>query len=84
MKKIGQEIRRGYARTVVRVIGVALAVIGAGALPVGFGVSPKRDLSAFENAADLGAFVKPGLGLIGVGLVVVALSYLLPKNRIDG
>jgi hypothetical protein len=47
-------------------------------------VSPKRDLSAFENAADLGAFVKPGLGLIGVGLVVVALSYLLPKNRIDG
>jgi hypothetical protein len=84
MKKVEREWRRGYARTVVRIIGITLLLIGAGALPVGFGVSPKRDLGAFENAADLGAFVKPGVVLIGAGLVTVVLSCFFPKSRIDG
>jgi hypothetical protein len=68
---------------VIRIIGYALLLIGGGALPVGFGVSPKRDLSAFENAADLGAFVKPGIVLIGTGVAVLVLSYFLPKSRVD-
>jgi hypothetical protein len=47
-------------------------------LPVGLGVSPKRDLSLFNNLADMGAFIKAALILIPVGLIVAVLSYLLP------
>jgi hypothetical protein len=84
MKRIEREWRRGYAKTVARIIGITLLLIGAGSLPVGFGVSPKRDLSAFNNAADLAAFVKPGVVLMGAGLVAVVLSWFLPKSRDDG
>jgi hypothetical protein len=84
MKKIEREWRRGYAKTVVRIIGITLLFIGAGSLPIGFRVSPKRDLSAFNNAADLGAFVKLGAVLMGAGLVAVILSWFLPGSRDNG
>ncbi len=84
MKETGREWRRGRARTVAQIIGVTTMLVGVGALPVGWGASPERDLSAFNNAADLGAFVKPGVVLIGAGLLVVLLSLLLSKSRIDG
>jgi hypothetical protein len=84
MKETGKDWRRGRARTVVQIIGVTTMLVGGGALPVGWGASPKRDLSAFNNAADLGAFVKPGVVLIGAGLLVLLVSFLLPRSRIDG
>jgi hypothetical protein len=73
----------GQMRTDIWTFGF-LESIEAGALPVGWGASPKRDLSAFNNAADLGAFVKPGVLLIAAGLLMVLLAFLLPKSRIDG
>ena len=44
----------------LRGIGAALIGVGIICFPVGLGVSPKRDLSRFDNLADLGLFVKAG------------------------
>jgi hypothetical protein len=43
-------------------------------LPVGLGVSPKRDLSGFFNLADVGLFVKAAaaLGALGVAFLLAA------------
>jgi hypothetical protein len=46
--------------------------------PVGFGVNPKRDLSLFNNLADLGAFFQMGFALVALGLIGVGLSCLVP------
>jgi hypothetical protein len=65
----------------LRLIGVAL--IGAGLLcfPVGFGVNPERDLSAFFNLADLGWFVKAGTGLLVSGGILLLASATMSAGR---
>jgi len=63
---------------VLRLGGVVVAVIGLMCLPIGFRVSPKRDLSLFNNLADTGAFIATALVLIPVGLITIVLSYILP------
>jgi len=70
-------------KTALRVSGIVIALIGTMCLPVGFGVSPKRDLSLFYNLADLGAFVSAGLILIVVGLVALAISYAVPGEMVE-
>jgi hypothetical protein len=49
-------------------------------LPVGYRVSPKRDLSAFDNFADIWAFFEFGLILIGIGLIAFLLPFFLPGD----
>lgn len=66
----------GTAKIVLRIAGVASSAIGIMCLPVGFGSSPKRDLSAFFNLADVGEFVRVGLTLIAIGAVMFMVSYL--------
>lgn len=48
----------------LQIAGAAVAALGVLCLPVGFGVNPKRDLSAFFNLADMGIFLKAALVLI--------------------
>ena len=52
-------------------------------LPLGFGISPKRDLSAFSNIADTGAFIRVGIVLIVLGLTAFLLSHFVPSDEID-
>ncbi len=63
--------------TALRVAGIVVMVLGLICLPLSIGVSPKRDLSAFNNLVDLGFFWKPGLVLLAVGAVMVIVSWLL-------
>jgi hypothetical protein len=53
-------------------------VLGGMFMPIGFGVSPKRDLSAFNSLADMGAFLSWGVSLIGTGVALIVVALLLP------
>jgi hypothetical protein len=48
---------------------------------LGFGVSPKRDLSAFFNLADMGMFLKAAAVLIPIGFIIFAVGYMLPGGE---
>jgi len=65
-------------KLVLQMGGVVLFLLGIICLPAGYGLSPKRNLSAFNNLADLGAFIKMGLVLMGIGLVAFFISYFVP------
>ena len=65
-------------------IGVVMALVGLGALPVGMGVSPKRDTNFFNKLADTGIFIKYGLLLILIGIVILIGSVFLPPYDDDG
>ena len=71
----------GRVKLVLRFSGIVALAIGAMCFPVGFGVSPKRDLSAFSNLADMGVFLKAGLVLVPIGVVVLVVSYFLPGDE---
>jgi hypothetical protein len=64
----------------LRVCGVLLALVGVMCLPVGYGVSPKRDLSVFANLADTGAFLRAAFVLIPSGLIVLVVSCFVPGD----
>jgi hypothetical protein len=55
--------------------------VGVLCLPVGFGVNPLRDLSAFDNLADMGVFVKAAIVLIPIGSIVCAIGDVLPGGE---
>ena len=63
--------------------GVAAVVFcfGLMCLPIGFGANPKRDTSAFLRAADTGVWLKLGVVLIILGVVVFMLSFVFPERR---
>jgi hypothetical protein len=61
-----------------------MALVGLGALPVGMGVSPKRDANFFNNLADTGMFIKYGLLLILIGIAILIGSVFLPPYDDDG
>jgi hypothetical protein len=67
-----------------KVIGIVIALIGLGALPLGMGVSPKRDTSFFNILADTGVFTKYGLLLILIVIVVLIASAFIPSHDEDG
>jgi hypothetical protein len=71
----------GRVKLLLRILGVASAAGGLVCLPVGYGISPKRDLSVFNNLADTGMFVTLGLILMSVGAVMLALSCFLPGEE---
>ncbi len=57
------------------IAGLVLFFLGLGCLPLGGpGISPKRDLSLFNNYADLGAFASTGGVLIAAGVLVLLLT----------
>lgn len=64
--------------------GIVIALIGLGALPLGIGVSPKRDTSFFNNLADTGMFITYGLVLILIGIVVLIVSAFIPPHDEEG
>ena len=70
-------------RSWIRGIGAVIALLGLGALPIGVGVSPKRDTSLFSNLADAGIFIKYGLLLILIGIVILVGSVFLPPYDDD-
>jgi hypothetical protein len=71
-------------RSWVRGIGLAIALLGLGALPLGVGVSPMRDTNLFNNLADTGMFIKYGLLLILLGIVILVGSVFIPPYDDDG
>jgi hypothetical protein len=52
-------------------------------LPIGYGISSKRDLSVFNNIADTGAFVKSAALLIAGGLIAIGLSHFTPERGLE-
>ena len=59
------------------IVGVVLCSLGFMCFPIGYGASPKRDTSLFNNFADLGAFIHTGIALFCAGLLVIALTLLI-------
>ena len=68
----------GRLKLILRVGGVLCFACGFFCIPLGYGINPKRDLSAFYNIVDSGAFFKTGLGLMPSGAAVYVISLLLP------
>jgi hypothetical protein len=66
------------AKTVLRVGGTTIAMIGLLCIPVGLNVFQKSDLSVFHNIADLGVFVPMGVVFVTIGVVAIGLSSLIP------
>jgi hypothetical protein len=58
-------------------------LLGGMFIPIGHGVSPKRDLSVFNNLADMGAFLTWAVALIGIGIVLIVVAVLLPGRFED-
>lgn len=67
----------------MRGIGIVATLIGVMALPLGMGVSPKRDTSFFANLADTGTFIKFSFFLLGVGIVLLIVSILIGADDQD-
>jgi len=68
-------------REFLRGAGWIALLLGIMCVPVGWGVNPKRDQSAFHNLADMYAFVKYGAVGIVSGLILLVGSALLPRGR---
>jgi heme/copper-type cytochrome/quinol oxidase subunit 1 len=62
----------------VRIIGVLVTAAGLLCLPVGIGVSPKRDLSFFSNLADLNILLEIGAICMTIGVLFLVVSLFLP------
>ncbi len=67
-------------REMLRVFGIIAILIGGLCFPVGYGISPERDLSAFHNLADLGMFQRVGTILVGAGAAVLVASRLMKRD----
>ena len=65
----------------MRIIGVCVSAAGLLCLPIGIGVSPKRDLSLFHNLADLNSFFEIGVLLVITGLLFLVVSLFLPRGE---
>jgi hypothetical protein len=71
----------GRAKQILLVVGVCVGVIGLMALPFPRASPKALTQSLFERLATTGAFTRPGLILICVGLGCLALAALLPSDR---
>jgi uncharacterized membrane protein len=61
------------------IVGVVLCLLGFTCIPLGYGASPKRDTSLFNNFADLGAFVHTGIALVCAGFLLIVLTLVIPS-----
>lgn len=68
------------ARVWVQIVGFSVAAIGYLCLPRGQSGNPKANLSLFAQSAGSGAFLFIGLVALCVGLVIICLSFLVPRR----
>ena len=71
------------SKTVLRVGGVVLVVIGLMFLPVRTYVFDKGDQSAFGDVAEIGGFGQAALAMILVGSAAFGLSFLVRGDLSD-
>ncbi len=69
------------ATLILRIVGICTALVGAMALPFPQTSPAALTQSRFVWIAMTGAFVRPGLVLILIGLGCLVLSALLPTGR---
>jgi hypothetical protein len=74
-------VNGGRIKEILRVCGILILVLGVMCVPVGWGVNPQRDLSAFLNLADMGAFLTYAVIGIAIGLILLAASAVAPRGR---
>ncbi|ACG72799.1 conserved hypothetical protein [Anaeromyxobacter sp. K] len=69
------------AKTILLIVGICTAVVGLMALPFPV-TSPKVfTQSLFSAVSSTGAFARPGLVLIAIGLVCLGLAAMVPSDR---
>jgi hypothetical protein len=68
-------------KTWIRGIGIVAVLVGVLSFPVRIGINPERDTSIFHNFADLGLIVEYAFVPIGVGIVLIVVSLLIPSGR---
>lgn len=74
-------VRVRRAKEILLVVGTCLASFGVMAVPY-VRTNPKAlTQSLFERIAMTGAFTRPGVVLIVVGLACLAVAALLPSDR---
>lgn len=73
----------GRLKAGIRLAGILVLLLGGMSIPIEHGVSPKRDLSAFNSLADMGAFLTWAVALIGIGIVLIVVAVLLPGRFED-
>jgi len=71
---------REILKTWIRGIGIVAVLVGVLAFPVRIGINPERDTSIFHNFADLGLFAEYAFVPIGVGIVLVLVSLVIPSG----
>jgi hypothetical protein len=69
------------AKLILRVVGICVAMIGVEALPFPQANPAALTQSLFVRLAMTGAFIRPGIILILVGLGCLAVAALLPSGR---
>jgi hypothetical protein len=69
------------AKRILQIVGICVATIGAMALPFPQTNPEALTQSFFVWVTMTGAFLRPGLALIFVGLGCLALSALLPSGE---
>ena len=70
-------------KTVLRIGGVLLMVLGVMFLPARNYVFDKGDQSAFADAVELGGFLHAALAMVVVGSVLFGLSFLIRGDLSD-
>ena len=61
--------------------GIVVVAVGMSCLPLGFGLSPKRDTSIFNNISDTGAFINPiTVALLAVGILLIIISLFIKER----
>lgn len=68
-------------REYVKTTAIVLMAIGILCLPIGFGTSPKRDTSVFSSFVDLGIFLKSGLIMLALGLLLLLIASLISSRN---
>lgn len=67
-------------KTWIRGIGIVAVLVGVLAFPFRIGINPKRGTNIFHNFADLGLFADYAFVPIGVGIVLIVISLLIPSG----
>lgn len=61
--------------------GIVIVAVGLQCLGIGFGISPKRDTSFFNNIADMGGFLTPAGILLAAGAFFILVSCLIKDEN---
>lgn len=64
----------------VLIAGIAITFLGFECMPHGQSINPKNNLSTFAQFADAGAFTSIGFLTAVLGLLIIYVSFLLPRR----